>query len=146
MSEPSHINGYELCSRVLAATGGDALALLELADGIETDWLEREQASGPLPHGRDGYYLELVGAVIALANTHGGCVLLGVDNGGRALGLDAIDFQSKRGTEGWDAFLRYLVEAVFHRAFGWKRKKGGMITVHGGMPHGMYDLQRATLG
>jgi hypothetical protein len=47
MSEMIDIDAYDLCSKVLVATGFDAGPLIELTKGSEADWLEFKESPNP---------------------------------------------------------------------------------------------------
>jgi len=119
----------ELVRRVLDATGGDVEPLVKLANYQETEWLEfkrnlwpgeekaaelerenlRQNAEDSRKQGlRDGNPPEptkgklcwhTVRAVIAMANTHGGAVLVGVDDNGQPVGLKDSDPDNYLGPE-----------------------------------------------
>jgi hypothetical protein len=135
---------------VLAATEWDVSVLIQIAGRTETDWLEWKAASGPGTWPRkdwnsDDFRWHIAEAVVALANTHGGCVLVGVDDDGNAVGLDASDPRGIRATQGSEAFRRYFFDTVLSRKAGWKREKTGFICIEGGMPGDSAELHPATL-
>jgi hypothetical protein len=151
MADGEVINGYDLCSRVLARSDNDAGALVHLAGGTETDWLEFKAACEPPPEGSengtnaDDYRWHVARAIVAMTNTHGGCVLLGVNDQGRAVGLGPSDPRGKLQSEGMDGFLRHLDASVLRPKNGWKCMKAGNIEVDGGAPHDIIELLPAFL-
>ena len=134
------ITAFELCSRVLARTGDDAAPLIALAKGRETGWLEFKATCEPPSDGADSgtnaddYRWHVARAVIAMANTDGGCLLLGVDDAGKAVGLGPSDPRGKIQDEGMDTFIRHLNQTVFCPKNGWRCEKAGKIEVDGGAP------------
>ncbi len=146
------ISAYDLCSRVLTASEGDASALIKLAGGQETDWLEFKATCEPPSSGieigsnADDFRWHVAKAVVALANTHGGCLLLGVDDEGKAVGLAPSDPSGKIEKEGMDLFLQHLDQAVFRRVAGWKCSKKGLITFDDSLPENLIDYRLASLG
>lgn len=120
---PSTCSGFELVSRVLDHPQGGVEALVELAGGGETDWLEFKAAMVGRPEDRknpkeneaDGYW-NVAEAVLAMANSRGGVVLLGVDDNANAVGLATGDPRRVLETRGMDAFLRMEVLERIHPA------------------------------
>jgi len=117
------ITATELVKRVLSHPDGSVDELLKIANKTETEWLELKAAINPrfeVIDGRINYILDsnehigdqlvsVVQAVIALANTNGGVVLLGISNELEAVGLEASDMKSKL-KEGWDSFSRDVLQ------------------------------------
>jgi hypothetical protein len=117
---PLSCSGFELVSRVLDHPEGGVEALIGLAVGGETDWLEFKAAMLGRPQDRkkdendaDGYW-NVAEAVLAMANSRGGVVLLGVDDDANAVGLAAGDPRRTLETRGMDAFLRMEVLDRIH--------------------------------
>jgi hypothetical protein len=116
-------SGFDLVSRILDHPRGGVEALVELAGGGETDWLEFKAAMVGRPEDRkdpkendaDGYW-NVAEAVVAMANSRGGVVLLGVDDNANAVGLAAGDRRRVLETRGMDAFLRMEVLERIHPA------------------------------
>lgn len=79
---------------------------MKLVGQSETEWLELKAASYPeggrFAQGRntDDYRWNVAKAVIALANSIGGVVLLGVADDGSVVGLEASDPKEKRRLKG----------------------------------------------
>ena len=152
MPEEKPISAYDLCSRVLTASEGDASALIQIAGGQETDWIEFKAACEPPSSGAengcqtDDYRWHVAKAVVALANTHGGCLLLGVDDDGKAVGLAPSDPFGQIEKEGMDGFLRHLDGAVFRRIAGWKCSKKGTVTFDESLPENLLVYRQASLG
>ena len=134
------ITAFELCRRVLARTGGDVAPLIALAKGRETGWLEfkatcEPPVDGPMPGtNADDYRWNVAKAIIAMANTDGGCLLLGVDDAGRSVGLEQSDRRGKIQSESVDSFIRHLNQTVFSPTNGWRCEKAGKIQVDGEVP------------
>ena len=126
----------ELASRVLKHPRGGLKALLALADGSERDWLEFKAATYPLgghfkePENKHDYRWNVAKAVIALANSIGGVVLLGVNDAGEPVGIEASDPDRKREFNGAEAFRRDVVlQQVLHPKRGWRTGTEGHIRV-----------------
>jgi hypothetical protein len=116
----------ELAVRVLKHPRGGLKALLELAGESETEWLELKAATYPKDGhfdkgtNKDDYRWDVARAVIALANSIGGVVLLGVDDKRKLVGLDASDPTHKRERDGAEAFRRdVILQQVLHPGKGW---------------------------
>ncbi len=146
------ISGYELCSFILEETENKVMDLIDLASGMETDWLEFKAACGPPEDdssenklNKNDYRLHVAEAVMALANTHGGCVLLGVNDEAEPIGLDASDPRKLRVKKDDDAFLRYLEQAVLRPKEGWACAAKGQVKVYPDYPHDLFELRMGKL-
>ena len=122
----------ELAQRVLRHPRGGFQALLELAGGGENEWLEFKAASCPkggepeLGKNDADYRWNVAKAVVAMANSLGGVVFLGVDDQGRAVGIEASDPKGKRDSKGMEAFIREeIMERVLLPKGGWKTEQKG---------------------
>jgi Putative DNA-binding domain len=128
----------ELAARVLKHPRGGLEALLELVGGSETEWLELKAATCPKEgdfqkgENEDDYRWDVARAVIALANSIGGVVLLGVNDKGMPIGLEASDPTHKRERKGAEAFRREVIlEKVLHPKGGWRTgRQGGLKVVN----------------
>jgi hypothetical protein len=151
MNSPDAINAYELCSRVLDQAQGDVMPLLELARAQETDWLEFKACCEPPPEGVDhganahDYRWHVARAIVALANTHGGCLLLGVDDHGKPVGLGSSDPFGRIEKESMDAFLRHLDDSVVRPKAGWKCSKQGILKLDDPFPENLIEYRQASL-
>lgn len=102
---------------------------MKLVGQSETEWLELKAASYPeggrFAQGRntDDYRWNVAKAVIALANSIGGVVLLGVADDGSVVGLEASDPKEKRRLKGSEAFRRDFLEQVLRPPKGWRTGK-----------------------
>lgn len=117
----------ELAKRVLLHPRGGVETLLKLVGQSETEWLELKTASHPKGgrfkpgENEDDYRWNVVKAVIALANSIGGVVLLGVADDGGVVGIEASDPKGRRRSKGAEAFRREIVmQQVLLPANGWK--------------------------
>lgn len=126
----------ELAVRVLKHPRGGLDALLELVGGSETEWLELKAATYPKEGNfqkdanEDDYRWDVARAVIALANSIGGVVLLGVNDQGMPIGLEASDPTHKRERKGAEAFRREVIlEKVLHPKGGWRTGRQGSLKV-----------------
>jgi|GEM_PF-2862778 len=126
----------ELAMRILKHPRGGLDALLELVGGSETEWLELKAATYPKEGNfqkganEDDYRWDVARAVIALANSIGGVVLLGVNDQGMPIGLEASDPTHKRERKGAEAFRREVIlEKVLHPKGGWRTGRQGSLKV-----------------
>jgi hypothetical protein len=125
------ITGADLVEGVLQ-NGGTITDLMELAEKSESDWLEFKAAlelrKGEDPKGDKPGDLKLhvAKAVIAMFNTHGGAVLLGINDDGDAVGLEHSDPRGIFKKEGKDAFIRMIIDPAIQPSAekGWKTKGG----------------------
>jgi hypothetical protein len=124
----------ELALRVLRHPAGGLKALLDLAGGDEREWLELKAAACPIDgepaagYSRADYEWNVAKAVVAMANSTGGVVLLGVDDFGEVIGLDASDPKEIRKRKGEEEFRRNVVmRRILNPVHGWKTMKSGTI-------------------
>ena len=118
-------NGYELCNYVLSLTDYDVAPLIELAASNETDWLEFKGSLRP-PNGiygnaTEGDYLwHVTSSVVAMVNSYGGVVLLGIDDKSkRPLGLaPSVEDNSE---PDWDDFSRMQLRGKTLLTSSWKK-------------------------
>ncbi len=122
--------------RVLKHPRGGLEALLEIAGGSESEWVELKATTHPQDghfengDNEDDYRWDVARAVIALANSIGGVVLLGVDDKGKPFGLEASDPDGKRVTEGAEAFRRKVIlQQVLNPGKGWRTGRRGTFKV-----------------
>lgn len=126
------ISAPELARRVLLHPRGGVNTLMETVKHSETEWLELKASfypeSGNFEHGTnaDDYRWNLAKAVIALANSIGGVVLLGVADDGGVIGIDASDPDGRRRSKGAEAFRREVVmQQVLCPTKGWRTGRQG---------------------
>lgn len=112
--------------------------MLDYTDRDERDWLELKAAcypEGGVFAGRDNeadYAWNVAKAVVALANSLGGVVLLGVADDGQIVGLEASDPKSLL-RQGMDAYLRnYFNPRVLFPRRGWLLGKGNQFKLSAG--------------
>ena len=117
------ITGSELVKRVLKDLHGSVEKLLQLSSRTETDWLELKASTLPefsvengarcYLHKKDtndgDYAWHVVKAIVAMANTHGGAVILGIDDNLNAVGLEASDKKGEL-AKGEDNFARCVLD------------------------------------
>ncbi|MBB1492292.1 putative DNA binding domain-containing protein [Paracoccus sp. MC1854] len=105
---------------------------MKLVGQSETEWLELK--AGCYPGGgrfergtnADDYRWNVAKAVIALANSIGGVLLLGVADDGGVVGIEASDPKGRRRSKGAEAFRREIVmQQVLLPANGWKTGRQG---------------------
>jgi serine/threonine protein kinase len=124
-----HLSADEFVEAVLARSGGELRPLLTLLGNDETSWLEFKEALLP-PPGREGAnkydgMWAVTKAIVALANSSGGAVLLGVNDEGHPHPLSASDPKRYLEKQGWDTFTRRVLDGAFYRPKGWSTAKKG---------------------
>jgi len=154
MKSRDPLNPCELCRRALNVSDEALDRLVSHLGRAETHWLEfkaaceapaARDASHASNHSADDYRWHLVRAVVALANTDGGCVLLGLDDSGEPVGLEHSDPEGILARKGMDAFLRHLEDAVVRRPKGWRLGSGRRIVLDGPFPEGTIEYRRGHL-
>jgi len=119
-------NGCELCSRVLAETSYQVDYLLELCNRKETHWIEFKAALRPTTnqysdnYNQEDYYFNVAKALISMINSDGGVLLLGVDDEGRAVGLECSISPGENFE--WDYFSRNILSNILDKT-KWKGAK-----------------------
>ena len=118
---PALVEFDHLVEQVLQDNDSRLEPLIELAGGQETEWLEFKAA---MPTSGDGlnaqdYAWHVVKALVALTNTGGGAVLLGVDDAGTAVGLEPSDPKNFL-DGGFDSFARNVIRARITDRREWK--------------------------
>jgi hypothetical protein len=144
----------ELALRVLQHPRGGVSALLDLVDRNETEWLELKAASYPQDgtftkgDNEDDYRWDVAKAAIALANSVGGVVLLGMNDAGEPVGLEASDPTRKRERKGADAFRREVIlSQVLFPKEGWRTGRRGRFRVlQGPLLERLINLQEVRCG
>jgi hypothetical protein len=144
------MNGYEFVREVLSRTRNDVGALILLANGRETEWLEFKAATGPKGgkcergSNESDYRFDVARPLFALANSIGGALLIGLkettdrDEGVIAVGLQDSGFDGNQ-----DKFLLKLWDAVLAPPKGWRTAKQGHWNYTGGW-HGRFELEWGT--
>ncbi|WP_025047597.1 NACHT domain-containing protein [Sulfitobacter mediterraneus] len=116
----------DLARRILKHPLGGLNKLLTLADREELEWLELKAATEPKGGAvKSGYTLgdyrwHVAKAVVELANSIGGVVLLGLTDDGKPVGIEASDPGNVRTKKGAEAFRRDFLQRVLLRENGWK--------------------------
>jgi hypothetical protein len=140
-SESVPMNGRDLAVRILEHPEGGVAGLLRLKGyinlGNETVWLEFKASLNPKDgryepgENKDDYRWNFAEAVIAMANTVGGVVLLGLDDRAQVVGLAASDWRETIQRKGYEAFNREVVQSAL-LCQGWKTgRKGNLYLSHG---------------
>ncbi len=100
----------------------------------ETEWLELKAATYPKDGtfdkgtNADDYNWHVAKAVIALANSIGGVVLLGVTDDGSVIGIEASDPKGRRQSKGAEAFRREVVmQQMLLPHKGWRTGRQGIF-------------------
>lgn len=137
------LTGFDLVNSVLHHPKGGVDALLRLAGEGETEWLEFKAAMVGRPEDRKGNENEADGhwhvaeAVVAMANTKGGVVLVGVDDDGQAVGLAAGDLRRVIAKSGLEGYLRQEIHNRLQPPKGsvqWKTGNKGVWAIPDGWP------------
>lgn len=110
---------------------GGIQALLEIAGYQEVEWLEFKAAAC---HGMDpktdqtkDLQWRIARAVIAMANSRGGCVIVGIADDGSPVSISQSDPGGSIKKFGRDYFLRKsIIEKILQPDNGWKAKQGRM--------------------
>ena len=119
MAQLDSISGAELARFVLNHPHGGVKALLKLAGDGECDWLECKAAMVSRPVDRrpnendqDAYW-HVAEAVIALANSRGGVVLVGIED--RSLAAVSLQQSDPRGVIAKDGLEAYRRKEIYER-------------------------------
>ena len=143
------LSGYDLCTQLISRNpdGIPQVDDLVMAAGFqETDWLEFKSATEPRNpeemnpgENRWDYRWHVAKSIIALANTNGGCILIGVNDNAEPVGLAPSDPNDIINNHGIDAFLRHLREAVISPAAGWRCQRAGHILPARALPNDLCE-------
>jgi hypothetical protein len=124
----------DLAKRILVPPRGGLDKLMSVVGDNEKEWLEFKASSSPetgiLSDGENlaDYRWNIAKAVISIANSIGGVILLGVDDNGGVVGIDASDPKNKRAKNGLEAFRREVIlQQVLFPNNGWKTGKNGLV-------------------
>ena len=139
-SESVPMNGRDLAVRILEHPEGGVAGLLRLKGhlnlGNETVWLEFKASLNPKDgryeprENKDDYRWNVAEAVIAMANTVGGVVLLGLDDRAQVVGLAVSDSRETIQKKGYEAFNREVVQSAL-LCQGWQTgRKGNLYLSH----------------
>ena len=141
-------NGRDLAAYILNHPNGGLEALLHLAESQENEWLEFKAALHPEggvfrpEEKKEDYQWHVAKAVIALANWSGEAVILGIDDGGKPIGLEASDPGGVMASKGREAFNREIVKSAVARK-QWNTGRSGIIEMDEAIDH-LIDLQNDT--
>jgi hypothetical protein len=118
---------------ILGNPHGGVAALLKITDFQEVEWLEfkasaRDHVTAKDPSTGDLQW-RIARAVFAMANGRGGCVLIGIDDDGQAIGIESSDPDNWISRFGVDYFLRKSVmEQILRPSRGWKTRAGRLVS------------------
>jgi hypothetical protein len=136
----------ELVERILADLPNGVAALIDAAGRHERDWLELKAAiHAPQikpPENRADYYWNVAHAVIALANTRGGAVILGVDDATKqVVGLHPSDPDGiLKSPEDIEIFIRRVIDRLVLRPLnGWKTGLKGHLRLKSSLPSTCFE-------
>ena len=131
-------NARDLVARILHHPQGGIAALLKLAEAQETEWLEFKAALHPEGgvfqpgESADDYRWHVAKAAVALANTAGGAVILGLDDDLNPVGLVASDPKGTLESKGREAFNRNILLPAITGG-QWKTGRCGTIRLEGSL-------------
>ena len=79
------MDGFDFCKKILEHPNGGVEVLLNQAKNSECEWLEFKASIELLPEDQEKYsqkdlYWSIANAVIGMANTYGGAVIIGIDD------------------------------------------------------------------
>lgn len=143
------MSGYNLVQQILAHPNGSLEKLLSLAGNGECDWLELKAAVITRPQDRKPNENEadaqwhVAEAVIAMANSRGGIVLVGINDKDKSV-VPLCDADPKRiiETQGAEAYRRIMIHDGIDPAYGaWRTGcKGSWRLDAGHLPHGLFSV------
>lgn len=124
------MNGYEFVVKVLGETNNDVGPLIELANKLETDWIEFKAATKP----EDGHYTNkenkwdyswhVAKACFSLANTIGGAVLLGISEiKDHPNPIEPVNLKFSGFDGDHDKFMQSLQTGLLYPENGWRGVK-----------------------
>ncbi len=138
------MNGYELAEKILARANWNVVPLLELANGVEGEWLELKAAISPKDgvfiqdkkngrlENKQDYFWDVSKALFALTNSIGGVLILGISEvkvKGESTVLEPVGLEASGFKGDKDEFLRALDNQIF-RPTQWKTATSGTWTCH----------------
>lgn len=113
MSSPEPSNGYELAAKILATHPDDAIeTMLRCSHGTESDWLEfkagmtllqKDKEKGLKP---DDLYWNIVKSIVAMSNSFGGALVIGVDDKHNPVPIRHCDPRGVLKNNDVDAYIR----------------------------------------
>ena len=120
------MNAEKLVKKILSHGKGGVEVLLNLAGNNETDWLELKASylpengkiTSPEKHNKDDYIWSVTKGIVALANSHGGILIVGIDDQ-----LNLVDIQGLGYREDKDAFIRKVMAKVLPAHLKCKHKR-----------------------
>ena len=125
MPSPEKISGYQLAEHLLAEGGVEAL--IRYAGNAETDWLELKAGMCLLPEDKkkgeteNDLYWNIAKEVIALMNTSGGALVIGVHD--KTLNLVPLENNDPRhmiAAKGIDGYIREVVRlSIWPSTLSW---------------------------
>ncbi len=132
LAPPATMRADEFVEAVLSRGRQELRPLLDLLGNDEVDWLELKASllpdpREPLPEDMNDadHFWHVARGVVALANSEGGALLLGVDDSGKPVDLSHSDPKGYMKQGGWDLFVRKVLDKALFRPSGWKTAKRG---------------------
>lgn len=154
------MNGYELASRILSENNFESSPLLDLTGKQEGDWLEFKAALFPdhtnsnpssgssktetSKENEVDYFWHVAKAVIAMANSHGGVILLGVSDHGEPVDSRFFDPHGYLESSTDTYFRHTLAKAIIPESRQWATGTRGIWRVEQSHSH-LVDMRSATL-
>lgn len=132
------VSAHHMVDTILFHPRGGLDVLLGIAGRQEKDWLEFKSAIEPskdrpdearLPKGL--YAWHLARSLVAMANSVGGLLVLGLDDQNNPVSLEISDPQNFLVNKGQDAFMRHVVEErIFPESGEWHIGNGKKVSVN----------------
>ena len=130
------MNGYDFCKKVIDHKKGGVEFLLKAAGGRECEWLELKASiklskeDSNKGESQKDLYWNIAKAVIALANSTGGALIIGIDDNGQRVDL-ANENNDPRGIIKSDGHEKYYLKEIYgkiwsgeHDGKEWNKEKG----------------------
>ena len=121
------MDGFDFCKKILEHPHGGVKALMNRAKDNECEWLEFKASIELLPedqekHSQKDLYWEIAKAVIAMMNTYGGAVIIGIKDTKPhdRVPLEDNDPKNIIGTQGIGDYLRYIRDKIWSAPNGKK--------------------------
>jgi hypothetical protein len=147
----------EFINKILSQRDGGIERVIAFAGGHECDWLEFKDSlyprDGKFPVDKKGrsanhadYQWNLAKAVISMANSWGGAILLGVqeEEGSRKPLAAGLYAKKKEHCDTWDDYCRFILEPALFSKKGWITGQSGSWKAAPIIPDTLVDRQKAT--
>ena len=128
------MNGYEFVEKVLGQTNYDVEPLIEISEGIETEWLEFKAATAPSDGNFENntnkwdYRWHVSKALFAMANSIGGAVIVGIgENKNINSKVEHVSLALSGFHGDKDKFIMEFESQILFPQDGWSTIKEGKI-------------------